>query len=731
MIRRVVGLLAGLTALLLLAPVLAPALAPVLTPSLAGAHAHAASLAGAEDADPLQVTITRISPSVIPRRGPLQLSGTITNVSDETWSLINLYAVVSASPIVTGRDLELNAETDPALQVGNRIVEDDTDTFDLIEELAAGASAPYSLKVPQDVLTSYLSQPTAPGVYWLGVQALGQTTEGRDNLSSGRAADGRARTFIPFLARPADQVRAAFVVPIRRSVSYRRHGRLGAARTWMRDLAPGGRLDNLLDFGAGAPPGAVTWLIDPAVLEAVRRIAAGNPPRDLGPVSDGNEEPSPSSEESSGESAAAGGEGGTALPGDSAARWAGEWLDRVAILTRSTTVLGLPYGDVDMAAANDLDPQVAVRALGMSANAFQDFGIAADPTVAPPSGYLSAISVAGLENQVTILASDAVLSEPPGNLADYPTTIAVNDHDVHLYDGSASLGGPGPTDPFADLAVRQRLISEAALLTLGNGTEPLVVSMPSDWNPGAIRAGFFTGLDVPWLSLVPLPSLTPFDPPRVAAGDLRYPRRENIQELDGGNFVAVDRLLQAGATLQSVLTESATIEREVAAQALTTASYSMRDDPTEAAVDAAVARRTIHRLFKRIRISAPPYVTLSSTSGRFRVDLSNDLAQPVAVKIKPLVVEELEIEGPSRIVIEGNRITSVFLQVRSPRLGVHQVRLVLTDEEGTRLGPTADLPIRSSQSGRVIWVIIGVGAALLFGAIGLRLFRRLMGRTAG
>ena len=69
--------------------------------------------------------------------------------------------------------------------------------------------------------------------------------------------------------------------------------------------------------------------------------------------------------------------------------------------------------------------------------------------------------------------------------------------------------------------------------------------------------------------------------------------------------------------------------------------------------------------------------------------------------------------------------------MRSTGLGVHQVKLVLTDEEGTRLGPAADLPIRSSQSGRVIWVIIGVGAALLFGAIALRLFRRFTGKKAG
>ena len=419
------------------------------------------------------------------------------------------------------------------------------------------------------------------------------------------------------------------------------------------------------------------------------------------------------------------------MPRDDDARLASEWLDRVVALTRDDAVLGLPYGDVDMAAANDLDPQVAVRGLAMSASSFQELGIDADPTVAPPSGYLNAISVAGLDNDVTILASDAVLAAPPGELAENPGAVTVNEHTVHLYDASASLGGPGPNNRFADLAVRQRLVSEAALRSISHSTDPLVVSMPADWNPGPARAGLFDDLDLSWLSLVPLPSLAQVDPPLVAADDLVYPERQITAELDGGNFDAAVRLLRAGATLQSVLSENSTVEREVAAQALTTTSYFMRADPTQAGVDAAEARRTILRLFKRIQISAPPYVTLSSTSGRFRVDVRNDLDQPVSVKIKSLVDDELEIDGPSRIAVEGNRISSVFLQVRSTGLGVHQVKLVLTDEEGTRLGPSADLPIRSSQSGRVIWVIIGVGAALLFGAIALRLFRRFTGTKAG
>jgi hypothetical protein len=68
--------------------------------------------------------------------------------------------------------------------------------------------------------------------------------------------------------------------------------------------------------------------------------------------------------------------------------------------------------------------------------------------------------------------------------------------------------------------------------------------------------------------------------------------------------------------------------------------------------------------------------------------------------------------------------------VRSARVGVHQIRLSVTNVDGRALGPRAELPIRSSQSGRIIWVIIGAGLALLFVAIVIRLYRRIRNRYA-
>jgi len=731
-VESVIGRVVGVLALLATLPAPALAAPPDALDPIPGHDVRHARDAGATrpapasrakvaDEDPLRVTINSLSPAFIPRRGPVRMSGTITNVSDETWSLINMHPVVSRSPITNVTDLELNAGTDAGEQFGERIV--DPRAFETIDELEAGATVSYAVSIPHDVLFEDIDG--TPGVYWIGIQALGQTIEGRDE-----PADGRARSFIPLLARSPDPVRAALVVPIRHEVLYARNGRLREVRGWARDLGPDGRLRNILDFATTAPPGAVTWLIDPGVLEAVRRLADGNPRRDLGPVSDGDGEPSESPDASGGEAAADGTNGGPTPARDNAERWAAEFLDRVRTLTQDAQVLGLPYGDVDMAAADELDPQMAARALSMSASSFNDFDIDAAPTVAAPSGFLSATSVAALDPDVTILASDAILAEPEADPADNPTAITVNAHDVDLFDAAASDGGPAPGPVHAELAVRQRLISEAALRSVDGNTTPLVVSMPFEWDPGASQTGFWDALDLPWLSVVPQSSVTQVETPHVASDDLVYPSRQNNRELDAASFAAADELIRAGVTLQNVLTQNSTVEREVAAQALTTTSYAMRSDPTAAALDADSARRSIQATFRKVRISAPPYVTLSSATGRFRVDLTNGLEQPVTVRIEALVDEDLEIGAPGKILLQGGSSTNVLLHVQSTHGGVvfHKVRLVVTDEEGTELGPHADLPIRSSQTGQVIWVIIGVGVALLFGTIVVRLVRRFRRR---
>ncbi len=129
-----------------------------------------------------------------------------------------------------------------------------------IETLEPGATAPYTVRVP---VTAF--DISSGGVYWFGIHAIGQSdSTGRDTL-----ADGRARTFLPYVPkRISTPVPVSIVVPVIRGVTYDADGSVAAQDRWARSLSPGGRLRDLLSFGR-ASSGPITWLVDPALLDAI------------------------------------------------------------------------------------------------------------------------------------------------------------------------------------------------------------------------------------------------------------------------------------------------------------------------------------------------------------------------------------------------------------------------------------------------------------------------------
>ena len=76
---------------------------------------------------------------VLPPSGDVEIAGTVTNVSDETFTRVNLHAFSSEQPIRDPLSLSQSATIDPTLFVGDRVTV--PGTFDTIDELAPGASA--------------------------------------------------------------------------------------------------------------------------------------------------------------------------------------------------------------------------------------------------------------------------------------------------------------------------------------------------------------------------------------------------------------------------------------------------------------------------------------------------------------------------------------------------------------------------------------------------------------
>jgi hypothetical protein len=688
----------------------------------------------AEDQAPLSITIEQLTPSTIPDHGTIQISGYVTNDDTATWSTINVYAFISQEPLTKPDQLAEAAAAPADAVVGDRINPDSEQYKYLIPELAPGDSAPYTISIPRSQL--HVSK---PGVYWFGVHALGEGPDGRDKF-----ADGRARTFLPLVPeRRPGQEPVGVVIPVRHQLVYAPDGSVDRLADWTKSLSAGGRLRQLVEFGASAGDRTVTWVIDPAVVDAVRRIADGNPPRSLAPTlepsqaEDGNEgdpgdEPSDSaapSEEPT-ESPSADPESDSSSPLDldsldpvvrTAATAAQEWLARLTDAMRpEDQVMTLPYGDVDVAAAAAHDPELYQRAVARAGNTLPGFDVFTTPVISSPSGYLSGPGIEGADPASTILLTDAMFAAPA------PALALTAGHQVVVTSTGAAAGGPGPNGRTSLVGMRQRLLSEAAVRFLRGGKAPLTMVIPHDWVPPDGSDAFFSGLDASWLDLTSVDriaqaaTLTPVD-----TTQLGYPKWQESAELPKPNFDAAEALIQSGVSLQNLLTLNNQVAGTVADQALGTTSYTARTRPIANRASADASRTWINLRLARVHIDAQRAVTLSGSSGRFRATITNELDQPVTVALDADAQGRLTIDGPDRVRVGANGRESVLLTARTQESGTHDVTLAVTDKRGTPLGASTRLTIRSAQVSNVIWLFLAGGLALLFGAIGVRLFRRV------
>lgn len=686
-------------------------------------------------ATPLQVTIETLTPSVIPRKGKVRLNGTVTNTDTVPWLTVNVYSFVSEEPMTTQAELAEAVQVDESTSVGTRIV--DFGNYDTIESIAPGESQQFSFTVDVELL-----QADTPGVYWFGVHALGQRSdEGRDELAQ---ADGRARTFLPMVPAKREGVESvSVVVPLRRQISYVDDGSLDDLARWTTTLGDGGRLRSLVELAATSGDRTVSWVVDPALVDAARQLAAGNPPRSIAANLDPGEDPEPSETTTETASGAPSDEPTPSeeppadegvdedptvaeLPDDldpatqAAAEAAREWLGRLrAAMDAGDEVLVLPYGDTDVSAAARHDREAYVLARERAAAGLTGFELETAPVVAPPNGYLSADGVRTTDPEDLVLVTDK-------QFTDAPAVASVADRQLVVTSSGAADGGPPPGDLRGTIAMRQRILAEAAVRFLEPARSPLVVLLPYDWIPPP-SSTFFSGFDLPWLALRSVASAaTVVEPEVVSSGDFRYPERQGDFELDDANFASERALRDAGESMQDLLTLNDLIGGIVSDQALTSTSYAARARPDSARASTDRSRTWLQDRMARVEVSAPRAVTLSSINGSFPTSITNNLDEPVTVGLAAESDDdELTIDAPGAVEIAANSSQTVLLDARTDTPGVHDVRILVTDSQGRPLGGSDELSVRSARVSNVIWLFLAAGIGLLFGTIGVRLFRRV------
>ncbi len=704
---------------MLLAPLLL-----MLSATTLAAPARAAE--ESEEPDPLAMSIDQLDTVSLDGRtkGRITVGGRITNTTQEEWHGVKVYPFVGDTPMTTSAELAAAAEMPADSLVGERIVTEGT--YAAIPDLEPGETYSWSLSVPRKLL-----QVNEAGVYWFGVHALGATTP--------NTADGRARTFLPLVKEPNKKAKAekvSLVMPLRRSVVYSADGSVNYLPGWIRDLGAGGRLFRMLETGAEMPN--LTWAIDPALIDAVRNLAEGNPARNLAPTDEGEEEPEESGSQSASPSASAlvpspspstdtDAEKAIDEEAEAAQKAATVWLGRLEDALAGHNLLALPYADPDLSALATTDPDLLATAREHTAQSLAELGIKATSAVAPPTGYLDRAAVNLLEPGAVNLVSDRMFRGTKPVVAD------LDGHQMIVTSSGAAAGGPGPNDPIDAISVRQRLAAEAALLR-GSG-KPLVAVIPDGWHPPQTVASFVTPWNnAAWIASSTLDqAVTGHKPTSITADKLRYPRREMKAEISTDRIDTANELIGAGEMLQRILTHNDEVASDIVNEALTTTSYSARKGDADPAAD---ALSQVSSELSSVTVDVPPKVILSSMKGgEFQVTLSNELDEPVTVRLDAITDESLRVATSEPVQLDANSKASFNLAASMRDTGTHTALIVVTDTKGNPLGAHASVPIRPSQVSGVIWWFVGTGCALLFAAIAVRLTRRIMkakkARTTG
>ncbi len=172
------------------------------------------------------------------------------------------------------------------------------------------------------------------------------------------------------------------------------------------------------------------------------------------------------------------------------------------------------------------------------------------------------------------------------------------------------------------------------------------------------------------------------------------------------------------------------VAREVTDQALASTSYATRAHPDAVRAVTDRTRAYLDRQLGSIRIEAPRAVTLSSASGRFAATITNGLDQPVTGSpSRQSPTSRCRSPCPPRS-RSGPAGAARCCSAPPPRDRASTTSPSgVTDATGIALGASDQLPIRSAQVSNVIWLILGSGVTLLFGAIVVRLVRRLRAAT--
>ncbi|WP_433220325.1 hypothetical protein [Microtetraspora malaysiensis] len=549
------------------------------------------------------------------------------------------------------------------------------------------------------------------------------------------------RTFLTYVPpeQPVPKVKLALAMPI-----VDRPHRAGDSDFMDDDLRASvstGRLASLLDLVQKSGR-AVTWFVDPALLDDARRTATG-------------------------EYTVKTASGGAKKAADPGAR---RWLDGLRAALGSRPVVATPYADPDVTAlvhaGLDTPTEDAVK---RGAEVAGDvLGREISTATAWPVG--GALDRDGLDELATsgvrtLLLSGATLPPDPqiATTPDAATTVDTVSGPVTALLTDPTLSEALGTDtslPGAGLLARQRFLAETAMIAFeqpqqaaqgGIGQQAgaiqqqmaprqpvkTVLAAPTArlWNPdpefvsGLIKAAS----SAPWLQMTTLNSIRP-GKTQVPRSDLVYTDQDRGSELPRTYLGGVKKLAREADIAEAVPEKPQNLFGDAV---LRLASASWRGDAKRVAGFVKQVRTSIDQRMALVSVIDTPRA-LAGTNGQVPVSVDNSLSEKISLKIRVTSDDRsrLAIDAPGgayeteQLTILDNRSQLVNVPVTvHGNGGDSTIAVQLLTADGRPYGKQVHVMVRATGYTGIALVIVGAALAIMLAAVVMRVLRRRSGKS--
>ncbi|MEO7235634.1 MAG: DUF6049 family protein [Lapillicoccus sp.] len=644
---------------------------------------------GARGRPPL--TLEAVTPPVAGPGVTVTLSGTVQAPGNAGLTAPTVRLVLGATPVLTRAAVSAWATSTSAL-TGSEVA-----SVKLTAPVAAGASAPFTLTVPAGRLTLTRSF----GVIPVAIQ-LRDTASGTNEV---------VHTFVGWQrTKQYESLRLGIVAPVTLPPDANLFATDATTRTsaWTSALAPGGRVDRVLDgtdVSGPAGPVPVTWAVDPALVAP----AQGS--------------------------------------GDPVAPLVAPLLTRLATGVGRHTLWALPSADPDLAAtvvSAPNDPTVA-RLVGASAGLGSALGVPVTTGVAwPVDGSFAADREAGLKaafattGLTAVVGSVSALPAVSGYTGQAPRRTA-SGISLLAWDDELTRLATQTTAPSDGVVTGQRFLAETATL-LGESpgvARSVLVALPrtADPDPAALKALLGAIAQTPWVQVVPtgdlLAQAATQDP--VAGTSAGSWAGAGDPQVDAARLTRLDEQRRTMVEVATVLGPNGPAYRTQQGTMLDQlVSARWRQDPAQlAALDTRVSS-TAAAATSGISVSEQTTNFLAD-EGTLQVTVVNALDIPiegVRLVLVPTNPRLRIVDQPAPVTIGAGSRAVVGVKAEALAAGLVPVTATLTTGDGTPIGVPGIITVRANPPGYGFYIVGGAVIALILLLGIVRTIRRPRTRAA-